>query len=34
MKALAKYGLSRWLARQAVEMVAGGRFTILPWWTR
>lgn len=28
MKALAKHGLSRGLAKQAVEMVAGGRFTI------
>ena len=28
MKVLAKHGLSRGLAKQAVEMVAGGRFTI------
>jgi hypothetical protein len=28
MKALAKHGLSRGLAKQAVESVAGGRFTI------
>ena len=28
MKALAKHGLSRGLVKQAVEMVAGGRFTI------
>ncbi|MBY0513830.1 MAG: hypothetical protein K2P78_07945, partial [Gemmataceae bacterium] len=28
MKALAKHGLSRGLAKQAVETVAGGRFTV------
>ena len=28
MKALAKHGLGRGLAKQAVELVAGGRFTI------